>query len=154
MGGRWEEERGHTSRGGDGSIRTKGQRDPTASRNGGASLRAHVPAGPRDSAATAEPATAARATATATAAAAAQRIIAPPSSSLLSASLSRSLSPFDSSASEISPRVEARFGKSKKNKGRRGLFGGGGGVVVAGGRRGSACVLLQPGWLGRSAADG
>lgn len=80
---------GPTSRGGDGSIRTKGQRDPTASRNGGASLRAHVPAA--GDPASVAPATAAmRATASA---AAAQRIFShllPPPCSLSSIPLSLS----------------------------------------------------------------
>jgi len=74
-----------------------------------------VPApGDPEAAAAAAPATAAtRATATATAAAAERIIASLPLLSLPSLSV-----PFDSSASEISPRVEARFGKRKKKSAR------------------------------------
>jgi hypothetical protein len=104
--------RAPTSRGGDGSICTKGQRDPMASRNGSELLRAHAPSCPAP-AATATP----RRSATATAAPAKRIIIGTLPFSLLSSIFS---------LSKIPARVGARF---SKNENPRGYFGDAMGAV-------------------------
>jgi hypothetical protein len=118
--------RAPTSRGGDGPIRTKGQRDPMASRNGGELLRAHAPSCPAP-AATATP----RRSATATAAPAKRIIIGTLPFSLLSSIFS---------LSKIPARVGARF---SKNENPRGYFGDAMGAVGS-----FRHVLPRYGWLG------
>jgi hypothetical protein len=123
--------RAPTSRGGDGPIRTKGQRDPMASRNGGELLRAHAPSCSAP-AATATP----RRSATATAAPAKRIIIGrhPPFLSPLLSTLR-----FFRSGKFL--RVAgARFSK-KENP--RGYFGDAMGAVGS-----FRHVLPRYGWLG------